>query len=345
MALLASEILVLAGDIGGTNLSLALAAVGPQGVRRLHVTRRPSAGEQGVEAAVEELLHTTRTLGRPEAACFAAAGPVVDGRITLTNLSWSLDRTALARHLGMPVTLLNDFGALVHAALRLPSGDPRRVDLSLGPLPDPEGPVLVVGAGTGLGVGYGIRLGGRNRVFPSEGGHVGLPVFDEVSAALRAEFASPDLGPPDAELVVSGPGLARTLAFLVNSGRVARTAQTEAILAAPEAQRPRLVAEGAPTDPACARALAHFLTTYARVCADLTTAFLPTGGLFLAGGVTARLAAHFRPPEGFMAPYLQAYRPHVAALLRATPVRLLTDYDLSLDGAAWAAAEGRMEQP
>jgi glucokinase len=345
MERLASETLVLAGDIGGTNLSLALAAVGPQGVRRLHTATRPSAGEQGVEAAVEALLHATRALGRPEAACFAAAGPVVAGRIELTNQPWSLDRAALSRGLGMPVALLNDFSALVHAALRLAPGDARAMDLSPGIRPDPAGPVLVVGAGTGLGVGYGFKEGDRCRVFSSEGGHVGLPVFDEVSAALHAEFAATEQGPPDAELVVCGSGLARILAFLVGTGRAPRTPRAEAILAAPEAERPRLVSAGAPEDPACAMALAHFLATYARVCADLTAAFLPSGGLFLAGGVTARLAAHFQAPDAFMAPYLQAYRPHVAALLRATPIRVLTDYALSLDGAAWAAADLRMEHP
>ncbi len=339
-----SELLVLAGDIGGTNLTLGLLAVSPVGVRRLRTARLRSAEVMGLSDPVRAFLAEHADLGRPVAACFAAAGPLREGRIALTNLPWTLEAHRLEADLDLPVRLLNDFGALVHAALRLPSADPGARVLASRPM-DPAGPVLVVGAGTGLGVGYGFREGPVFRVFPSEGGHVALPVFDETSAALHAAWSATQADPPDAEQAVSGPGLGRILAFLLDSGRAPRSPRVEAIEAAPEADRPRLVAEGASSDVACARALAHFLATYARVCADLTAAFLPTGGLFLAGGVTARLAPHFLDPSAFLAPFQRAARPHVAALLAATPVTLLTDYDLSLDGAAWAAAEGRLERP
>lgn len=339
MALTAPEPLVLVGDIGGTNLSLALARVSAEGVRCLHTATRPSAGAQGVEAAVKAFLRDTHALGRPQAACFAAAGPLRQDRIELTNLPWSLDRRALAQRLDLPVALLNDTGALVHAAVRLAPEDPRVVDLGGPPTSDSAGPLVVVGVGTGLGVGYGFWQGDRPCVFPSEGGHVGLPVFDEASEALHAELSATGSGRPDAEAVVSGPGLARILAFFVDSERAPRTPLTEAILTAPLADRPRLVLEGASSDLACARTLSHFLATYARVCADLALAFLPTGGLYLAGGLTARLAPHLRPPESFQIPFQRASRPHAAALLQALPLRLLTDYALSLEGAAWVAAD------
>ena len=75
---------------------------------------------------------------------------------------------------------------------------------------------------------------------------------------------------------------------------------------------------------------------YARVCADLCAVFLPTGGLFLAGGIAAKNAPHFVEDPRFMARFERNYRAHLDLLTRATPVFLVHDYDLSLYGAAHA---------
>jgi glucokinase len=77
---------------------------------------------------------------------------------------------------------------------------------------------------------------------------------------------------------------------------------------------------------------------YARVCADLCVAFLPTGGLFLAGGIAGKNAEHFLRDGRFMARFERNYRTHLEQLTRATPVFLVHDYDLSLYGAAHAPA-------
>ena len=66
--------------------------------------------------------------------------------------------------------------------------------------------------------------------------------------------------------------------------------------------------------------------------------FLPTGGLFLAGGITAKNPDLFRADGRFMARFERNYRTHLDQLTRATPVYLVHDYDLSLYGAAQALA-------
>src|SRR5258708_39782786 len=49
----------------------------------------------------------------PSRALIAAAGPVVNGRISLTNASWTVDPARIGRGLNMTdVRVLNDFEAL-----------------------------------------------------------------------------------------------------------------------------------------------------------------------------------------------------------------------------------------
>lgn len=335
---------ILTADVGGTNLNLALLAPAGSGFRLLRKARFETQKERSLVEPIRRFLGEDPDV-RPGRACLCGAGPAAEGRIRLTNAPWDIDGPALERALGIPVRVVNDFIALSAGTLHLDLADPDQVtplphaDGSL-PAVDPAGLALVVGAGTGLGVGFLVRGPGGTRAFPSEGGHIGLPVFDEDSLALWRHLAEGLPGPPGAELAVSGPGLARILRFLVDTRRIVRTPESVGVLALPEAERPAAISALAETDPACGRALVIFVDLYARVCADLCAAFLPTGGLFLAGGIASKNAGQFLREGRFMARFERNYRDHLDRLARATPVFLARDYDLSLYGAAhaWSVA-------
>jgi glucokinase len=280
---------ILSADVGGTHLRLALLA--PEGPR-FHLLRKARFDTQAHTSLLEPVqafLAAEPTL-RPQAACFAGAGPVVGRRLALTNAPWDLEADALEAALGFPVHLVNDFTALTHGVRHLDLSDQQQVTPLLPkdarrPTPDPAGPQLVVGAGTGLGVGFAIPGAG---VLPSEGGHLGLPIFDDTSLALWRHLAEGLPGPPGAELAVSGPGLARIFWFLLDTGRVPATTKAQAILALPTHLQPEAIAIHAGTDPACGQAMALLVALFARVCSDLSMAFLPAGGLFLGGGLVAK---------------------------------------------------------
>lgn len=332
--------LILVADVGGTNLNLALLAPEGQGFHLLRKARFRTQEERSLLEPIQRFLAEEPTL-HPGRACLSGAGPVRDHRIQLTHASWDIQGAALEAALGIPVKVVNDFTALTAGALHLDLADSTRVaPLPHGdgtvPLPDPRGMALVVGAGTGLGVGFGVPCPTGIHVLPSEGGHIGLPVFDEETLALWRHMAGNPPAAPDAEMAVSGPGLARIFQFLLHTGRMPATPRTEGILALPEAERPAAIAALADTEPACLRALDLLIALYARTCADLCAAFLPTGGLFLAGGLVAKHVARFLEGPGFMAPFEHTHGPHLDPLLRTLPVFVVKDYDLSLTGAAYA---------
>jgi glucokinase len=331
---------ILVADVGGTNLNLGLLAREGSRYRLLRKARFSTQEERSLLAPIQGFLAADPSM-RPGRACFSGAGPVLDRRIHLTNAPWDIDGIALERDLGLPVLLVNDFIALSCGILQLDLADPRQVtplphgDGSL-PAVAPQGLALVVGAGTGLGVGFVVRTPQGARAFPSEGGHIGLAVFDEDTLHLWQHLQKGLPGPPGAEMAVSGNGLAVIFRFLLDSRRVPWTPVAAAILALPEAEQPAAVSTQAALDPACGRAMDLFVELYARVCAELCMVFLPTGGLYLAGGIAPKNVTRFLDQGRFMHRFERNYRVHLDQITRATPVHLVHDYDLSLYGAAHA---------
>jgi glucokinase len=327
--------------VGGTNLNLALLTREGSRYRLLRKARFSTQQERSLLGPIQGFLAGEPSL-RPGRACFSGAGPVLDRRLHLTNAPWDIDAAALERELGIPVHLVNDFIALSCGVIQLDLADALQVtplphgDGSLPPA-DPQGLALVVGAGTGLGVGFVVHTPQGPCAFPSEGGHIGLPVFDEESLALWQHLRKGLPGPPGAEMAVSGHGLAVIFRFLLDSRRAPWTPAASAILSLPDADQPAAISDQAAVDPVCGRAMALFVDLFARVCAELCAVFLPTGGLFLAGGIVIKNRDYLLANGRFMASFERNYRSHLNQLTRATPVYLVHDYDLSLFGAASAA--------
>ena len=147
--------IVMAGDIGGTNTRLALFEEGA--VTPLLERTYPSASESGLEAIAEKFLVEARVAapalsGPPERACFGIAGPVEGNVCRATNLPWIVEGRVLSQRLGIArVRLVNDFYAAALGSVSVPSN--KLAALGGGPR-EPRAPVAVVGAGTGLGQAF-----------------------------------------------------------------------------------------------------------------------------------------------------------------------------------------------
>jgi glucokinase len=343
------DVVVLAGDIGGTNTNLAL--IGKKGGtftllmdRHYRTREEPSL----LEPLGRFLGEAAREHGgmHPELCCISGAGPVAAGRIALTNAPWAIDAAAIESAFSIRTTLINDFTAVSYGVLLLDPANPEQItnlphaDGSL-PLPQPGGVRLVVGAGTGLGVGYVVKVRNKLEAFPSEGGHVTLPVYDGESRGFQAWLELRYGFAAGAEAGVSGQGIGNIFSYLAElepaGGKLSDTAR--GILESPEADRPAMVAQAASSDPLCSRSMDMFVKLFARVAADHTATFLPSGGVFLAGGIPAKNEERFLEGGRFMAMYERSYAKHIRAILASTPVMIVKDYSISLYGAANAAVE------
>jgi len=295
-------------------------------------------------AALRRFVAEAKAEGAPSPAllCVSGAGPVVGRTITMTNAPWGIDGDELEACFNLPAFVINDFSAVAWGVLLLDSKDPEelfQLPAPGGALVEPveTGPMVFIGAGTGLGFGYALHDGGQTRVYASEGGHVGLPVYDDDSRAFsrwlqdRYGFAA------GAEAGVSGLGIGNIFSFLSSRERSPATA-VQAALDAPDVERPALVASAAESgDPLCTAVMDMFVRLYARVASDAAATFLPSGGIYLAGGVAAKNLGRFTEGDRFMRTFAMAYREHIRAIAARTPVFVVKDYAISIYGAANAA--------
>jgi glucokinase len=321
---------VLAGDIGGTKTALAMVDIGPASLSVVRLETYVSAVYPGLEEIVEDFLHAERA--RPRTAGFGVAGPVREGSARITNLPWRIETRVLARRTGVPrISLQNDF---VSAAMGLRFLKPAQVaTLARGRL-EPGAPVAILGAGTGLGQAAVVRLPDRELVVPSEGGHVDFGPASEIQDRL-ATYLRRKFGRTSRERVLSGPGLVRIYEFLKLEGAAPEGRDVRQALRRGDDPASVLSQFGlSRRDRLCRAALDLFVSIYGSEAGNAALQYRATGGVFLGGGIAAKILPALRRPE-----FLRAFRtkPPMQELLSRIPVRVVVDPKLGLFGAAAGA--------
>lgn len=326
--------LTLAADVGGTKTLLRLSRIeakssGPGAP--VAEQRYASAAYDSLETMVTHFLEESN-LGRPQSACFAVAGPIrqagAEQHANLTNLPWKLESRLLSQELGIPhVTLINDFQAIGYALDVLDEG-------MLTPLNNVAsqtgGPRLVVGAGTGLGVCLVFPDGDSTTCYPSEGGHAAFAPADARQSALLA-FMQTQYERVSYERLISGQGLINIYRFLQYKNQGTDNALLDADDPA------AAIGEHGVAHPhsLAGEAVALFGRLYGAFSGDMALACLPTGGVFIAGGIAPKLLPRLQ--EGG---FIQAFnaKGRMSNLISSLPVKVITNPDSGLLGAANYAA-------
>lgn len=334
--------MILVGDIGGTNTTIA--TVEERGGRfSIGCRKRYASAElSGIQEALDDYLGLAEVAGSSfEVCCLSAAGPVHENRCFMTNVSWPIDGNAVEAQSGLRTFVINDFSAICYALPLIDTHDEIQtltIPHTDGSRPAPHGPVrVVVGAGTGLGTGYLSEDRGHYTAHPSEGGHGDFAPFDDDMVALQTYLDARFPARPGAEQFISGQGIANIYNCYRETGRIPPDATTVAVDALPDAEKPEAVAQHATTHEGMASVMRLFVRMYARYASNATLTFLPSGGLYLAGGIAAKNERWILEDHLFMRTFEANYNEYVTPLLRSTPVVLIKDYSVSLYGAAHAA--------
>lgn len=315
---------IVSVDIGGTHARFTLAEIGADGIA---LQGDPVILHTGDHAGLPEAWKVFAAgLGQapPRRAAIAIATAVVGDELKLTNSSWVIRRSTLARDLAVDqLTVVNDFGAVAHAMARVPSTALQSLAGPDQPLPA-QGVISIVGAGTGLGVAQLLREGGRYHVLPTEGGHFSFAPQDEFEDALlqRLRHRYPRVS---IERVVSGPGLLAIYECVAaRAGRDPRFTDDKALWQAAMAGSDTLAVE----------ALQRFCRCFGTAAGDYALAH-GAAAIVIAGGLGARLKHHL-PQSDFAARLVAKGR--FEALLRSLPVKLIVHPQPGLYGAAAAFA-------
>ncbi len=318
--------LFLAGDIGGTKTALAIFSTETGPRRPLARATFPSADYASLEAIVQAFM--AGQAAKIAWASIDVAGPVIEGRVLVTNLPWVVDSHSLSQVLGAPVHLLND---LESVALAIPYLEPADLATLNAVQPELHKPIAIVAPGTGLGEAILVWNGTRYQPLASEGGHTDFGPTNQAQLELLS-YLLPRLGHVSYERVCAGIGLPNIYAYLRDSGRFAEPDWLREQLAFTRDATPVIV-QAALEGKAqiCAETLEMFVSILGSEAGNLAIKVLATGGVYLGGGIPPRILPKLKEPT-----FMQAFthKGRFSDLLSRIPVHVILHPQAALLGAA-----------
>ncbi|MEO1669763.1 MAG: glucokinase [Cyanobacteria bacterium J06631_2] len=338
---------LLAGDIGGTKTILRLVEVTEvtlteKTFKTVKEGQYISASFPDLVPIVQEFLAQDEYI-KPQLACFAIAGPVVNNTCNLTNLNWVLDTQRLELELEIPkISLLNDFAANSFGILGLKDFDVHT--LQPGEARE-DSPIAVIGAGTGLGEAFLVPQGKKYQIFASEGGHTDFAPRNDLEMDLlkylRQKLAVEHVS---VERVVSGQGIASIYQFLRDSGygdespeigeRIKLWEQEEKKTIDPAA----IISQAAfkQCDRLCEKTMDVFIEAYGAETGNLALKLLSYGGIYIAGGIAAKILPLMQDGR-----FLRTFKDkgRVSTLIEAVPVHIVLNPQVGLVGSVLYALQ------
>lgn len=359
---------LLIGDIGGTNGRFALHSIGKNNKEALYtntflnskyITNEKFCFTEVLKPFLAECFDKLSELKQNGndvsfVACFAVAGPVKQNTAFLSNIrndaftALTIDgkdmekmQEGYFKHI-KHITLINDFQGqgyglldldLKNEAIELIAGSKEKMD--------PNGPRACVGAGTGLGQCYLTPGDDGFTCYPSEGGHVDFAPRSEIEFEmllyLRKKFG--ELTRISVERIVSGKGLANVYDFLSHKfpDRIDKAVHKEFLEA--EDMQGKTVAVNAKPGSLCEQAMQIFSGAYGAECGSAALKFIPTGGLYVAGGLTPKNIHFIQGKDSY---FMKAFhdKGRVSKLLfDEIPLFAVMTESLGLRGALYCAAK------
>jgi glucokinase len=316
--------IVLAADLGGTKTNMALFQHQETGPRLLRQDHFPSGDFSSMADIVRKFMGGDPM---PARICIGVAGPVMDGKTKLTNLTWNVDQAALGKSLGVSsVALINDLEATAYGLAAL---DEKDLLTFPGKSPGP-GNVALIAPGTGLGEAGLYWDGAHYHPFATEGGHAGFGPREDIDVELFA-YLHRQFEHISWERVVSGQGIMNIFHFLVDvKGADCPETLKEAAKEDGAAAISQAAIQG--SDPTAKQALDMFIRYLAIESANLVLKMKSTGGLYIGGGIPVAVLPLLQSGE-----WLNIFHKggRMRPLLESITVNIILQSKTALFGAGW----------
>jgi len=257
---------------------------------------------------------------RPRYGCLALAGPVQNGIGRLTNVDLTAEESSLARRFAFKrLTVINDFAALASSVINLSQDEKTTIQNGH---QTSDGPISVMGAGTGFGAALLGRHSGKWNLTATEAGHQSFAPIDELDFEIVKVLRRKE-SRVSVEWLMSGPGLSRLHSALVQiHGEHCDSLPPEEIGL-------RAIAG---SDNRCVNALTTFFSILGGVAGDMALAHGATGGVYLGGGVLTKNAS-FLPRSNFLARF--SAKGPMSHYTDNIPIHLIRSEQAALTGAAY----------
>lgn len=323
--------MILAGDIGGTHTRIALFELNQNRLNKVLDRVYPSRDYKSLDEIIS-LFISNENLDI-SGACFGIAGPVMHGQVTTPNLAWVVDALQLTKLLRVQaVWLINDLQAHASGIHDLAAAD----FIHLNTAAVGEGNAALIAAGTGLGEAGLYWDGIRHQPFACEGGHCDFAPRNDLEMDLW-RYLNKKFERVSYERIVSGPGLHNVYEFLRDSGTEQEPDWLKEEIQ--QASDPTVVISHVGMNgkaAICEHALDIFVSVYGAEAGNLALKLLATGGVFLSGGIAARILPRLQTPA-----FLQSFisKGRMQPLLEKIAVKIVNNDQVGVIGAARYAVE------
>ena len=329
----AHNAIVLAADIGGTKINLALCEYKNNFPKILFSAKYNSKDYTSVEVVIKQFLAANNSL-KPTAICIGAAGPVQDNKVEFTNLSWKVDGDEIAKQTSIKnVVIINDLEATAYGIACLDNHDfcsLQNGDKNI------KGNIAIIAPGTGLGEA-GMYFDGQSyHPFATEGGHTGFSPRTEFDIELF-HFLQQQNKVVSWEHVVSGPGTFSIYQFLRDIKKMEEPQWlSDALLTG---DKTATISKAAIENKAeiCVQAMQLFVKYLAQETTNLVLKFKATGGVYLGGGIPPKILPLLQQ-NIFIETFKQCDR--MDELVNSTPINVVLNDQAALLGAAYFALFG-----
>jgi len=326
------DIGILLGDIGATISRLSLKVYNSSS--HLFTTLKESTYQSIHYRSLEDLLMNflQEFIGKPLypfIACLAIAGPLINGKVSITNISaWPyFDYEATSKNLNIPsFKILNNFEANGYGILSL---DPSKIPKINFVEPIEGAPKAFIGSGTGLGEGLatkGMKSDGYT-VIPGEGGHADFSARNEIEYELlkyvKKKF---NLERVSVERCCSGPAIGIIYEFFLEYYKDKKISK---LFEEKKGELSKISNEMifdfalSSKDQICIETLKLFTAIYGSEAGNLCLKTLPYGGLYLMSGITTAIKDYLKKDPTFMENFLNKGR--MGELLKKIPIYLIED--------------------
>lgn len=323
---------ILAVDIGGTKTSFGMFDVVGDRLSLIREDTYSSRSADTFQELVRRFLsEDVRTV--PDVLSIGVAGPVLDNKVKLTNLSWELDAETLKTDLAIEdVWIINDLEATAYGLAGL---EPEDTVALFESQEEAEGSMAVLAPGTGLGEAGIFWDGEHYRPFSSEGGHSEFAPRTELDVELLRYLQQED-EIISWEHVVSGPGIYRIYQFLRDVKGHKEPAWLKENFK--NSDNPSAVISHAAMrelDDTCSLTMDLFVSYMARESASLVLKYKAVGGLWLGGGIPPRIFPLLKQ-DLFREQFIRNAR--MEHLLENVSIRIILNSKAALIGAGYYGA-------
>jgi len=321
--------MILAGDIGATKTVLALFSI-EKGVAggENHQTRFESGKYDSLEEVIEEFLAQTNV--HPVAACFGVAGPVNNQQSQITNLPWSISAENIRKTFDIEkVILLNDLESIATAVPYLAEEDVFTLNQGV---TDPRGNVAIVAPGTGLGTAFLVWTGESYKALASEGGHTSFSP-ESMQEIELLQFLKRRYKHVSFERICSGGHLPNIYEFFLDQQSYQEPDWLREELEKVDDRTP-IIVQAALEHKAdiCEATLDMFVNILGSAISNMAITILPSGGIYLGGGIPPRILERLKQPDFLNA---IANKGRFFELCSNMPVHVILTPKAALFGAAY----------